>query len=133
MSTPTILMIDNNPADVFLLKRAVELDKGIHVHSASTVEGAIGYLNSHPDPNLLVLDDVLDFGESGLELLEHLRRRESSFHAPAVLLSGLLSPDTEESAHQHGINCFEKPFELAGWHALAAQLAKLCLLPPSNS
>lgn len=114
-----MLMVDDNEADVHLLRYVAQNESRFQVDSASTGEDAVRYLRSHSRPALVVLDYSLG-GEDGCEVLLRLRRT-THLSSPVVLLTGHIRPEVENLANSLGIAYFEKPVQLDGWFRLAAE------------
>lgn len=123
MRSSTVLMVDDSPADVYMLTYAAKVGCRFQVHSAASVESAMQYLDTHSDPDLVVLDFSLG-GDDGLEVLRRMRQ-ETRLRSRVVLLSGYVKPEVERLAKSYGVPCFEKPAELDGWSELAAQFSDL--------
>lgn len=124
MPIKTVLMVDDNPTDVLLLRHAIHAaGTGAEFRSVSSGTQAIDYLQTHPTPDLIVLDFVLP-GESGLDLLERMLKGTTS-RASAVLLSGLLPAQAEADGNCNGVSCFEKPASLDRWLDLGRHLVSL--------
>ncbi len=118
MSTPTVLLIDDNVDDVYMLRLALlraNLDCDLR-HVEDGREG-IDYLRgfSHysdretfPFPLVTIVDTHLPY-KSGLDVLTWIRNHKQLKDHPVVLLSGA-SHDLEEArARQLGANAyFEK-------------------------
>lgn len=118
---PRILIVDDNPADVLLLRYALEaVGAAAQLSSAADGEAALRHLRSHPLPDLIVLDLFLG-GEPSLDFLQHLRS-ELGRQTPVLLLSGLIPLHFEEIARMQGIAYFEKPPLFEGWCELAKHL-----------
>lgn len=123
MQLSTVLMVDDNEIDIRILRHAAETECHFQVHSASTAEKAMAYLANHSEPDLVVLDCSVGMDEE----CNVLRRLlwETRLRSPIVLLSGYLRPQVKQTARAFGVPCFEKPMELEGWYALAAEFADL--------
>ena len=93
---PTILLVEDNEEDAFLLRRALRLEKvDCTLHVAEDGQEAIEYLGAsgkytnreqYPFPNLVLLDLKLP-KLSGLEVLERLRADERTKTLPVVILT----------------------------------------------
>lgn len=112
-----ILIVDDNPADVEMIKEIFNgLDNCPH-HSDVIVDGidAIKYLKKqHPyenarTPNLMILDLNLP-GKSGYEILKELR--DSGMHIPVIIYTTSDSAADIRKAYKLNANCYVvKPSE----------------------
>ena len=72
----------------------------------------------HSKIDAIILDLGL-VGQSGLELLEFVRRHDGLANLPVLILTGMsqLTPDDDERIRQHGAHVFHKPVPI---HEIAA-------------
>ena len=103
-----ILIVDDNSELASMLKIILE-EEGYQVRSANDGrDGYLAYLEFSPD---LIITDIQMPGETGLELMEHIRA-----HNPMVRtiymsgdLDSFLSP-LEEEKKRYPVSLLEKPF-----------------------
>lgn len=107
-----ILIVEDSPDDLFLLRRAfvkLELDHLLEV--ATDGNAAIEYLQN-PDkirPRLVLLDLKLQ-KRSGFEVLAWIRQHPELKHLPVVILSSSTEPNDLKRAYELGANGYlEKP------------------------
>jgi CheY-like chemotaxis protein len=114
-----ILLVEDNPADVFLIETAFRLvDEKLRVSLVGGVAEAINYLDGnmefadrsqHPIPGAILLDLGLP-DNSGLEVLKHIR---SSPHLQSTIVIAITGSDSEPNALKAqtlGINAYlQKP------------------------
>lgn len=117
----TILLVEDDPADVFLTQRAFRVSSIANpLRVTSDGEDAIAYLTgappyqdreANPIPRLILLDLKLP-RLSGLEFLQWLRQQPILKRIPVVVLtSSKESPDINQ-AYDLGISCYlVKPVE----------------------
>ena len=123
-SSNTILLVEDNPDDVALFKRAVQkaaLDYRLQV--VGDGEAAIAYLsgagvyadrNNHPLPRLVLLDLKLP-RKSGHEVLEWLRAQPELRRLPVVVLTTSREISDINRAYDHCVNSYlVKPFSFDG-------------------
>src|SRR5580704_10812670 len=88
-----ILVVEDNDADVFLLREAVYLHKlGVELHVLENGALAIAYIetadsnDAEPCPSLCLLDMNLPL-KGGAEVLRHLRASRRMSEVPAIVMS----------------------------------------------
>src|SRR4051812_14799062 len=96
MSLPRILVIEDNPMDVLLLRSNLELTLGEnHFEVLSDGAAALSFIFEHragmhsPDPCVIVLDLHLP-KHNGIEVLTEVRRTPALVHINVVVLSGAI-------------------------------------------
>lgn len=115
MSAETILLVEDNPDDVLLIKRAFKkAGLGHSLQIASHGEEAVDYLagggefadrEKHPFPALMLLDLQLP-RRSGHEVLEWLRAQEGLRRLPVVVLTSSREPRDINRAYDLGANSY---------------------------
>ena len=115
MSGETILLVEDNPDDVLLIKRAFKKAGLPHaLQVASHGEDAVDYLagdggyadrEKHPFPSLMLLDLQLP-RRSGHEVLEWLRAQEDLRRLPVVVLTSSREPADINRAYDLGANSY---------------------------
>jgi CheY-like chemotaxis protein len=114
---PEILLAEDNPADVYLIREALKehgIDSPVHVvwdgkevlqfiEEASSAAHRLG---------LIILDLNLP-RHDGIEVLQRLRETEGLSHVPVVILTSSDSPRDRVVASEFGATCYlRKPFSL---------------------
>jgi DNA-binding response OmpR family regulator len=131
-SQPVILMVEDDPNDVFFLKRALEQEQvGLPVRVVSDGEEAIRYLDGagefadrdrHPLPCLVILDLKLP-KKNGLEVLSWLRRHKEIGDLPVFMLTSSGEPTDRSEAERHGVEVYRvKPVNLKGLLEVAREI-----------
>jgi DNA-binding response OmpR family regulator len=115
VSTPTVLIVDDDPSLRLLCRVNLELD-GYRVREASTLAAARAEIEHEP-PDLILLD-VHVGADDGLDLLDTVHALELPVRV--VLLSGTSEVGPELRARVDGV--LGKPFEL---ESLAAAVRTL--------
>lgn len=106
--TPSVLIVDDEPDLLQLLKRTLEPDLNCRVETAASGEAALHCLASRPFD--LVLADIRMPGMDGLELLEVIRRNHPSL--AVIMMTAYGQIDMAVEAMRAGAYDFiTKPFE----------------------
>jgi CheY-like chemotaxis protein len=113
---PHILVVEDNDADVFLLKEAVSLHNlGVRLHVVENGALAIAYIGSidndpaAPCPCLCLLDMNLPL-RSGSEVLQYLRKSRRMAGIPAIVMTSSKSQNEREEIMRLGASAyFHKP------------------------
>lgn len=124
LSDPTILVVEDNPTDVMLIRRAFEKSKLANpVHVVGDGDAAVDYLSGEgtyadrerfPLPILMLLDLKLP-KRSGLEVLQWLRMQETLKRIPVVVLTSSQQDRDVNAAYDIGVNSYlVKPVEFDG-------------------
>ena len=126
MSLPiTILLAEDNPGDVFLVRRALE-KHGIQVELVVVEDGqaAIRYIervdgdDSMCSPELAMLDLNLPRA-TGSRILSRIRQSRRCNDIPIIIVTSSDSPLDRDAAAQLGATeYFQKPGDLAGFMQL---------------
>jgi CheY-like chemotaxis protein len=126
----TILLAEDNPADVYLLREALDTEcgKAVNVVVAQDGEEALdfvfqrGRFASCEVPDLIVLDLNLPKSD-GSEVLRCIRESERFARTPVVILTSSDSPRDRAAAERLGANCYiTKPSDLDAFLALGGRL-----------
>ena len=121
-----ILLVEDNPADVSLIKEALEdASCNIILHHISDGEQAIRFLQQEVDkiPLRLILLDLNLPKKNGLDVLEAFRKTESSTHIPVIILSMSNSPDDIDASYRNCANCYiSKPVNFAEFEAVVRSI-----------
>lgn len=111
MSTATILIVDDEPANLSLLTHL--LRPVYQVRAANSGENALRAAASEPQPALVLLDVMMP-GMDGYEVLERLRNNPVTSDIPVIFLTALADSDDEERGLQLGaIDYIVKPIKPA--------------------
>jgi chemotaxis family two-component system response regulator Rcp1 len=110
-----ILLGEDNPADVYLIRQALE-ENGIHYKLTVAVHGGeileVVTSSGSEIPDLIVLDLNLPRHE-GLEILKFIRESPELERVPVVILTSSDSPKDRLAASQLGASCYiRKPSNL---------------------
>jgi chemotaxis family two-component system response regulator Rcp1 len=127
-STATILLGEDNPADVYLIRQALE-EHGIKYrleiasHGGEMISALTGRRSAPPD--LIVLDLNLPRYD-GLEILKTIREDSGLKDIPVVILTSSDSPKDRVAASEFGADCYiRKPSKLDEFMAIGATLQSL--------
>lgn len=135
MLKPTILLVEDNPADILLVQRAFRRDNLSHISLQIVKDGdaAVFYLGGegeysdrerYPLPVLILLDLKLP-RRSGHEVLEWLRQQPDLKRLPVVILTSSRETIDINQAYDTGVNSYlVKPI---GFAALLEMLNTLNL------
>jgi CheY-like chemotaxis protein len=110
-----ILVVEDDPNDVFLIRRAFTRSQlGSELQIVSNVDEAIDYLRAggkfrdrghYPLPVIMLLDLKLP-GKSGFEVLRWLRQQEGLRRLPVVVLTNSAEADDINRAFDLGANSY---------------------------
>jgi CheY-like chemotaxis protein len=110
MSTPTIVVIDNDPLNCELVTELLT-DEGYHVaDDATSARLVIGLAQQLPA--LLILDLHGTYPASGWEILTQIRRRSATRTLPVILLTADAQFGQQYRAHIRALGAIvvKKPF-----------------------
>jgi CheY-like chemotaxis protein len=132
VTVPTILVIEDNLADVHLLRHVLdEQGEEYYLEVLPDGEAALAFVAEHRagirqhDPCVILLDLHLP-RYNGIEVLTVIREEPKLTHIHVVVLTSAASPaDRAELAALGGICCI-KPSDLADMQALAINIMALC-------
>ncbi|HEY3915970.1 MAG TPA: response regulator [Verrucomicrobiae bacterium] len=105
----SILIVEDEPRQLKLYAKAL---RGYRVTCVSTATAAINSLKD-TKPDLIILDNVLEEGEKGVEFLPRIK--SAAAHVPIILVSGTLQLREQLTALQGPRSahyCLEKPVDL---------------------
>ena len=133
MGKPIIVMIEDNPADVELLRIAFDrLNEPYELVTLDDGEEALRFIhNRHsrgaePEPCVILLDVHLPKYD-GLEVLAALKREPKFQHIHVVMLaSGDIRPDEHTAIGRLGAMFRQKPRRFAEVLELATDVLELC-------
>lgn len=125
LAQKTILLVEDDEADVELTRRAFEFyGFDARVETAADGHEALERLRCGPLPDL-VLTDIKMPRVNGLELQERLRADERLRQLPVVFLTSSSERADLEHALLHGARAYlQKPMELAQFEAVVAELRR---------
>jgi putative two-component system response regulator len=93
MNSPTILIVDDEPANLSLLMHL--LRPVYQVRAANSGENALRVATSEPRPDLILLDVMMP-GMDGYTVLERLRKNPATVDIPVIFVTALTDLDDEE-------------------------------------
>jgi len=132
MSVPRIVVVEDNPAEVALLRHALD-----HLHEEyifevlSDGEAALQFVQEHragsrePEPCVILLDLYLP-KHDGLAVLAAIRRQPDLAHIHVMVLTGSVNPADRQKIYSLGALYREKPASVAHYIELAAEILELC-------
>jgi len=127
-SKPRILLVEDNPADVRLVREALtDVPSRPHLTVARDGETALLLLESpadeHPLPDLIVLDLNLP-GRGGLEILADIKQHPTLHTIPVVVLTtSLATRDVRDSYAKQANGYVTKPINLDDFLATIRAIA----------
>ena len=127
--THHILLVEDNPADVRLMREA--LNGGVApkvIHVARTGDEADAYLSgAEPVPDLVFLDLNLP-GKHGLEVLADIRRQPRLAPLPVIIFSSSETEEDVRRAYAATANCYvAKPGSLDRYFSVLADTERFWL------
>ena len=133
-----ILVAEDNPADVYLLREAFNVaGEDIEILVVSDGEQALEYVQRQGRfgnaavPDLVVLDLNLPKSDGG-DVLRCIRETPAYSDVPVVVLTSSDSPRDRKTAESLGANCFiTKPSDLDAFLALGRTLMRVAIPPKS--
>lgn len=133
-----ILVAEDNPADVYLLREAFNVaGEDIEIVVVSDGEQALEYVQRQGRfgnaavPDLVVLDLNLPKSDGG-DVLRCIRETPAYSDVPVVVLTSSDSPRDRKTAESLGANCFiTKPSDLDAFLALGRTLMRVAIPPKS--
>ena len=132
MSLPNILLIEDNPSDIHVLRRALDrLNEAVELHVLPDGEAALGFIQNQRDnphearPCVIVLDLHLPKYD-GLEVLRAIRKEPILNHVRVMVVTGSARPELAEEIRAMGVAYRQKPSRLSEFDELAAELIALC-------
>jgi len=128
-----ILVVEDNQADVFLLRHALsEHAEAYQLEVLRDGAEAILFVKQHlaienePTPCAIVLDLHLP-KHDGAAVLKAIRRESTLAHIHVVALTSFASPMEETEVRSLGVRLYRaKPTELDEWIKLAGEILELC-------
>lgn len=132
-SPAKILVVEDNSADVFLLRHALDAhgedyvlevlrDGGEAIEFVERQRGA----GATPEPCLIVLDLHLP-KHDGAAVLKAIRQEPALAHLDVMALTTLASPEEEQEVRKLGVRLYRaKPLRVEEWIALAGEMLQIC-------
>ena len=133
MGDRAILIVDDQPADVELLVRALRQEqiRNPIVVAGTGREAMASLAEASRLPGLVLLDVVLP-DIPGTEVLKRLRDERRTRDVPVVLFSGLARPDYEELARHLNADCLVKPMGQGALRELVRHVHSQWLTPSTD-
>ena len=132
MSIPTILVIEDDAADVFLLRACLDqLGEEYLLEVLVDGEAALRFISEHvsgvrkPEPSVVVLDFYLP-RHDGSEVLAAIRQESVLKHLKVMVLTSIEFPDDRVAVERVGAICRMKPSRLSQWEDIAAEIMAFC-------
>jgi CheY-like chemotaxis protein len=131
---PTILVIDDDSADVFLLRRGLDqLGEAYQLEILADGAAALQFVEEHrtgvrePNPCVILLDLRLP-KHKYLEVLRAIKREPVLAHVQVMVMTSFASPEEEADIRSMGGFCRTKPgpMSLTGYDELAAEVLEIC-------
>lgn len=128
-----ILIMEDNPADVTLLRMALAThDDNYVIEVLRDGAEALAFIQrqrlraEHPEPCVIVMDMHLPKHDAPT-VLQALRAAPALAHIHVVVLTSVAAPKDEAEVRQLGIRLYRsKPFEIDAWNALAGKILDIC-------
>ena len=136
-STPIrIFLAEDNPADVYLIRRALAensvpclLQVALDGNEALSFLRSEGKFKDAPRPNLILLDLNLP-RHDGMEILQHVRQDRRLADVPVIVFTSSDSPADRLSATHLGVTRFiRKPSLLNEFMAVGAMIREVLSAP----
>ena len=133
MADARILVVDDNPGDVHLLRMALQDARSDYeLQILRTGGDALRFIREHErreskDNNLCVI--LLDLHlpqHDGLAVLKAIRESSDLAHVDVVVLSGFASPQEKQRIQSLGATFLQKPRELSDYFELAKKVMEVC-------
>jgi two-component system, sensor histidine kinase and response regulator len=110
MLTPTILVVDDQPVNVQLLKRKLERE-GIHVVAAFTGQEALEVV-AKEKPDLILLDVMMP-DMDGIDVCQRLQEHEETRSIPVIFITARSSKESKlEGLAVGAVDYITKPIDL---------------------
>ncbi|QDV08428.1 Oxygen sensor histidine kinase NreB [Planctomycetes bacterium Poly30] len=108
-SKPSILVVDDHPADIEVIEGALSSD--YRVSSANSGADALAWLRGHALPDLILLDVVMP-GLDGYETCEEIKRDASLADIPVIFVSVKdATPDEQRGFAAGAVDYIGKPIQ----------------------
>lgn len=131
-----ILLAEDNPADVYLIRRALAengvsclLEVALDGNEALSLLQSEGKFQDAARPNLILLDLNLP-QHDGMEILQHVRQDRQLADVPVIVFTSSDSPADRRSATHLGVTRFiRKPSLLDDFMAVGAVIREILSAP----
>lgn len=139
-----VLLIEDNPIDIVLLKQGLEAQSfAVSISVAQDVDEAISLLEKQGDfskakrPNLIILDLNLP-KDSGLKLLEFTKNDRRFKTIPVIVLTSSLDEQTLHESYHRYASCFiNKPQNLSELGDMSKSIvdfwSRIAILPKNEN
>ena len=127
MTPPTVLMVEDNPADVYLISEAMrQHEVEVRVQVVSDGESAIQYIQKENDlPAVIVLDLNLP-KRSGIQILEAIRSRPNYRDVPVIVFTSSLSEHDHSRLGSLGVKaCLLKSLDLDEFNRIGSVIKQV--------
>ncbi|UTO04599.1 phosphate regulon transcriptional regulator PhoB [Moraxella sp. FZLJ2107] len=109
MSTPTILVVEDEPAISELIVNTLELADFQAVQAFDTHAAAVAVVDTKPA--LILLDWMMPFGESGIDFAKRLKKDATTADIPIIMLTAKGEEDNKVLGFDIGVDDYiTKPF-----------------------
>jgi CheY-like chemotaxis protein len=128
----TILVIDDNSADIFLLRRGLDQQgEAYQLEILADGPAALQFVDEHrtgarePNPCVILLDLQLP-KYNALKVLRAIKREPVLAQIQVLVLTEFASPIEEANVRSMGAFCRVKPVSPSGYEELAAEVLEIC-------
>ncbi len=136
MSAARILLVDDNTADVSLLRVALDQqNEPYELEVLQTAEEALAFVQEHrnklhaafhnEEPCVILLDLHLPRYD-GITILKAIKQAPVLAHIHVMVLSGIATPQEQFKIATMGALYRQKPFDLEGYLDLGAEVFAVC-------
>lgn len=129
MADPTVLMVEDNPADVFLMSEAVR-HCGVAARVVVMADGekAIGYVDRETNPPALIILDINLPKKTGIQVLEHVRATPHYRDVPVVVFTSSQSEPERSRLHALGVSAYLfKSLDLDEFNSIGSVVRQILL------
>ena len=132
MSAVKILVVDDNTADISLLRLALdEHEQKYELRVLHTGDEALRFIDAQKDglteaDLCIILLDLHLPRYDGLAVLRGIRQVASLSHIQVIVLSGAASPAERREISAMGAIYRQKPFDIQGFFDLGAEILAIC-------
>ncbi len=131
MSAPQILVIEDNPGDVQLLRHSLNLLGELYeLIVLRDGQAALAFIDGQrtgkfTEPCVIVLDLHIP-KHDGMAILRAIRQDPVMGHISVVVLTSMADPKDQIEVSRLGAHFSEKPMDLADYQVLAGFILDLC-------